>query len=1157
VARTVSVILQAEIGQYVSGMTKAAIATKGVGESADMTSKKASKGFDLAGRGAQLFGLAAAGALVGVVAKSMDFEKAMSAVQAATGATASSMGDLRAAALKAGADTQYSATEAANAITEMATAGVSAKDIMGGGLTGVLNLAAAGQLEVADAAGIASTAMTQFSLSGAQLPHVADLLAAGAGKAMGSVDDLGQALNQAGLLASSTGVSIEETTGTLAAFASAGLIGSDAGTSFKTMLQQLQNPSEKSAELMQQLGINAYDAQGKFVGLADLAQQLKSHLGGLTQAQRDQALAQIFGTDAARAATVLYREGAAGINEWTNKVNDAGYAQKQAAALTDNLSGDLERLGGSFDTLLISIGQGLQGPLRGLTQMLGGLVDGVGGAINVFADMPGPVQVAIGAMAAWAIGGGKVLGVVGDLRTKFQGFREEQELQRALFAMQQREAATTAGSYSQIGSALERTGGQIETAGYKAATAKAALGGLAKAIGPELAVAAATYAIASVADSISRIANAGDDAKNEIKDLNRSLKEMGNAERIDATASAVTHLRDELADTKQAADEAKSSLALAAFNPLDLGSSIADYKDATAAADEYRKAIAELEVKQAAASDTADMLTGSMGMTRSEILALADAAGIDLSQGYDAVYGKMLLFRDAQDAANGSTQAASSTMSVFSDEMDQVKASADDAKNQIDMFKMSLDILTGAHVSLVQAEGAVYDALRNATDATKGLTGEIITQEGHLNNQTEAGYAVQQALVDVADSANQYIATMIQQGATAEDANAKDAELRQSFYNTALQMTGSAQAAQELTDQIYGIPDQRTTKINADTQAAQNAINNTQALIDNLHGKTVTITMTATGTVAAILGDPSARSGRTGPAGYAAGGYTGPGGKYQPAGIVHAGEVVFSQDDVAAHGGVGMVELFRKSRPRGYADGGPVIQINTDDSQVAASVAAARSAVTKMMSAGPVGGAGVQRWSALVLQALAMMGQPASLLNTVLRRMNQESGGNPRAINLWDSNAKRGTPSKGLMQTIDPTFRAYHFPGTSNDVYDPLANILASMKYAVARYGSLAAAYNKMGGYETGTEFVPETGPAVLHKGEAVLTREQGEAYRAGLRSREVSGGWSGGGGGSVSVAPPVVKVFLDGEEWRGMARVEALGVVVDYADDVDRRANY
>jgi TP901 family phage tail tape measure protein len=159
------------------------------------------------------------------VGKSMEFEKALSGVQAATGATAGTMGDLRAAAMKAGADTKYSATEAANGITEMAKAGVSAKDIMGGGLTGALSLAAAGQIDVAEAAGIASTAMTQFSLSGKDLPHVADLLAAGAGKAMGSVDDLGMALNQAGLVASASGHNIEETTGTLAAFASAGLIG--------------------------------------------------------------------------------------------------------------------------------------------------------------------------------------------------------------------------------------------------------------------------------------------------------------------------------------------------------------------------------------------------------------------------------------------------------------------------------------------------------------------------------------------------------------------------------------------------------------------------------------------------------------------------------------------------------------------------------------------------------------------------------------------------------------------------------------------------------------------------------------------------------------------------------------------------------------------
>lgn len=81
--------------------------------------------------------------------------------------------------------------------------------------------------------------------------------------------------------------------------------------------------------------------------------------------------------------------------------------------------------------------------------------------------------------------------------------------------------------------------------------------------------------------------------------------------------------------------------------------------------------------------------------------------------------------------------------------------------------------------------------------------------------------------------------------------------------------------------------------------------------------------------------------------------------------------------------------------------------------------------------------------------------------------MQTESGGNPKAINNWDINAKRGTPSKGLMQVIDPIFRAYAMPGYNTNIYDPLSNMLASIRYAVSRYGSLARAYRGVG-YEEG-----------------------------------------------------------------------------------------
>lgn len=124
--------------------------------------------------------------------------------------------------------------------------------------------------------------------------------------------------------------------------------------------------------------------------------------------------------------------------------------------------------------------------------------------------------------------------------------------------------------------------------------------------------------------------------------------------------------------------------------------------------------------------------------------------------------------------------------------------------------------------------------------------------------------------------------------------------------------------------------------------------------------------------------------------------------------------------------------------------------------------------------AGPAGvmvgnaAAGVQQWAPDVLRALAMVGQPSGLLQTTLRRMNQESGGNPNAINNWDSNAAAGDPSRGLMQVIGSTFAAYAMPGYASNIYDPMSNILASMKYAISRYGSLAAAYDQAGGYSLG-----------------------------------------------------------------------------------------
>jgi len=406
--RVVRVTLSAQVAEYKRGMLEAADATRAVGTQGEKLQQTREALNTLGQAGVAAGGLLAAG--VGVaIAKFADFDQAMSYVQAATHESADNMALLREAALEAGASTVFSATESANAIEELSKAGVSTADILGGALAGSLDLAAAGGLGVADAAGIAATTMQQFGLKGKDAAHVADLLAAGAGKAMGDVDDIAQALNQAGLVASQFGISVEETTGTLAAFAQAGLLGSDAGTSFRTMLLRLANPTEEVKSLMSDLNIQAYDQQGNFVGLAKLAGNLQSSLGGMTQAQKDQTLAMIFGQDAIRSANILLREGEAGIRNWTAAVDDQGYAAETASQRLDNLKGDWEAFTGALDTAFIKMGEGADGPIRGLIQGLTGLVDW-------FTELPDVVQhgtffLGTALSAIGLLGGGALLAI--------------------------------------------------------------------------------------------------------------------------------------------------------------------------------------------------------------------------------------------------------------------------------------------------------------------------------------------------------------------------------------------------------------------------------------------------------------------------------------------------------------------------------------------------------------------------------------------------------------------------------------------------------------------------------------------------------------------------------------------------------------------------
>jgi SLT domain-containing protein len=163
---------------------------------------------------------------------------------------------------------------------------------------------------------------------------------------------------------------------------------------------------------------------------------------------------------------------------------------------------------------------------------------------------------------------------------------------------------------------------------------------------------------------------------------------------------------------------------------------------------------------------------------------------------------------------------------------------------------------------------------------------------------------------------------------------------------------------------------------------------------------------------------------------------------------------------------------------------------------------------------GYAAGGGVARWAGLVQTVLKMLHQPLSWTGLVLRRINQESGGNPKAINLWDINAQRGDPSRGLMQTIGATFAAYAGPFLSRGIYDPLANIYAGLNYAIHRYGSLAA-LGRPGGYARGGLITEPIAGLGLRTGRPYTFGERGEetvipgraAPAAGVREIAALGG--------------------------------------------------
>lgn len=303
-----------------------------------------------------------------------DFEAGMNRFAAVAGSALQESGqglqDFKQLFLDMGAQTQFSAGQAQEAAINLAKGGLDPATIAAGGLKAALDLAAAGELDLAQAAEISAKqygvwvdASASAADKAAFLAESANLLSQAANASTVGVDDLALGLANAGGVAKVAGLSFRETVTSMALLAPGFSSAADAGTSFKTLISRLVPTTENQADAMARLGLltaegtsKFYDAEGSFIGMEAAAELLKGATADLSEEQKQMALNAIFGADAIRAAAILAENGADGYRRMAESMAGAGTAAEQAAARNKGFNFALESAKGSLETFAIVAG---------------------------------------------------------------------------------------------------------------------------------------------------------------------------------------------------------------------------------------------------------------------------------------------------------------------------------------------------------------------------------------------------------------------------------------------------------------------------------------------------------------------------------------------------------------------------------------------------------------------------------------------------------------------------------------------------------------------------------------------------------------------------------------------------------------------------------
>ena len=304
-----------------------------------------------------------------------NFEAQMSRVQAIAGATGEELDKLTEQAMQLGAETSFSATQVAEGMENLASAGFTTEEIMEA-MPGLLDLAASSGADLATSSEIAASAIRGFGLEASEAGHVADVFAEAAAKTNAQTEDMGEAMKYIAPVANTMGLSIEEVAAAIGIMSDAGIKGEQAGTTLRGALTRLTKPTDKMTKVMEDLGVSFYDNEGKMKSLTEMVEMLQDATKDLTDEQEQNALTTLFGTESLSGMIALINRGSDDLDDITKSFEKAdGAAENMADTMLDNTAGSLESLSGAIESAGIAIQKALSPEIRELSEWIQDLVN--------------------------------------------------------------------------------------------------------------------------------------------------------------------------------------------------------------------------------------------------------------------------------------------------------------------------------------------------------------------------------------------------------------------------------------------------------------------------------------------------------------------------------------------------------------------------------------------------------------------------------------------------------------------------------------------------------------------------------------------------------------------------------------------------------------